>query len=147
MINSRSIKDLKILFVRTVTIRRRLWEAKLPARSPHKVPLLKRNTCALEMGFSTRQRPETHQQAAQSWFQTNRVQVMEWPTQSPDLSPIENLWADIKNAVYEAKPRNAEELWNVVQSSWAAVPVDRCQKLVDPRCEAVIRNHSYATKY
>lgn len=51
---------------------------------------------------------------------------MEWPAQSPDLNPIENLWADIKNAVHEAKPRNAEELWNVVQLSWAAIPVDRC---------------------
>uniref|UniRef100_A0A672R4W1 Uncharacterized protein n=1 Tax=Sinocyclocheilus grahami TaxID=75366 RepID=A0A672R4W1_SINGR len=38
-------------------------------------------------------------------------------TQSPDLNPIENL--------------NAEELWYVVQSSWAGIPVHRCQKSVD----------------
>uniref|UniRef100_A0A3P8T4K9 Tc1-like transposase DDE domain-containing protein n=1 Tax=Amphiprion percula TaxID=161767 RepID=A0A3P8T4K9_AMPPE len=81
---------------------------------------------------------------------TSKIQVMEWPAQSPDLNPTENLLADIKNAVHEAKPRNAEELWNVVQLSWAAIPVDRCQKLVDSmhhRCEAVIRNRGYATKY
>uniref|UniRef100_A0A3P8TPJ8 Tc1-like transposase DDE domain-containing protein n=1 Tax=Amphiprion percula TaxID=161767 RepID=A0A3P8TPJ8_AMPPE len=94
--------------------------------------------------------PKHTSKRAKSWFQTNRIQVMEWPAKSPDLNPIENLWADIKNAVYEAKPRNAEELWNVVQLSWAAIPVDRCQKLVDSmhhRCEAVIRNCGYATKY
>ena len=34
-----------------------------------------------------------------------------------DLDPIENLWGDIRNAVAETKPRNAEELWTVVQSS------------------------------
>ncbi len=50
---------------------------------------------------------------AASWFQTNKINVVEWPAQSPDLHPIENLWGDFKHAVSEAKPRNAEELWSV----------------------------------
>ena len=28
---------------------------------------------------------------ATSWFQMKRIEVTEWPAQSPDLKPIENL--------------------------------------------------------
>ena len=75
--------------------------------------------------------PKHTSKRAKAWFQMNRIQLMEWPAQSPDLNPIENLWADPKSAVLEAKPRNKEELWNTVQLTWDSIPVERCQKLVD----------------
>jgi len=75
---------------------------------------------------------------------------MEWPAQSPDLNPIENLWGDIKKGVFEAEPTNINDLWSVIERSWAAIPTKRYQILIDSmpkRCKAVIENKGYATKY
>ena len=74
----------------------------------------------------------------------------EWPVQSPNRNPIENLRGDIINAVSEAKPKNPQELWNLVCSSQPEMPVSRCQKLVDTtqrRGAAVVKNNGYATIY
>jgi hypothetical protein len=94
--------------------------------------------------------PKHTSKLAKKWFDDNKVTVMEWPAQSPDLNPIENLWGDIKKGVSVANPTNINDLWSVIERTWAAIPSERCQSLVNSmnrRCAAVIKNKGYATKY
>lgn len=84
------------------------------------------------------------------WLKDESIQVLEWPAQSPDLNPIENLWNDVKVMISRKKFSNLDDLWKGVQEAWNSIPKERCQKLVESmgrRCNAVIENHGYSTKY
>ena len=43
------------------------------------------------------------------------MQILQWPPNSPDLSPIENLWALMKNDIEAKKPNNTQELEVYIQ--------------------------------
>ncbi len=60
----------------------------------------------------------------------NSVTVLEWPSQSPDLNPIEHLWKDLKMAVHQRLPSNLTELERICKEEWQRIPKSRCEKLV-----------------
>ena len=52
------------------------------------------------------------------WFTTQRIRVMEWPSQSPDLSPIEHLWDELKRCMGRRNFGNADDLFQTMQEEW-----------------------------
>ncbi len=77
-----------------------------------------------------------------SGFNDHGVTVLDWPANSPDLNPIENLWSIVKRKMRDTRPNNADELKDTVKESWASIPPQQCHKLITSmprRTEAVIK--------
>lgn len=65
------------------------------------------------------------------WFAERKVVALQdWPPYSPDLSPIETLWAMLARRVSERAPFGEDELWQFVEEEFAAVPEETVTRLV-----------------
>jgi RNAse (barnase) inhibitor barstar len=89
---------------------------------------------------------------ARQWFENKGIEVLDWPSQSPDLNPIEHLWHHLKRqvAAYSTEARNIDELWERVQTEWEKIPVQVCVDLIESmprRVAAVLKARGGYTKY
>ena len=97
--------------------------------------------------------PKHKAAAVQKWLSNQPFSIIDdWPGQSPDLNPIEHLWAHLKRQLnrYEKASSGILELWERVQDEWWKIPPKTCQDLIESmprRCEAVIRAKGRWTKY
>ncbi|CAI2347895.1 unnamed protein product [Caenorhabditis sp. 36 PRJEB53466] len=83
------------------------------------------------------------------WFKSRRVNVMEWPSQSPDLNPIEHLWEELERRCANKRAKNCDEKSAQLQSEWNQIPMSTIDTLIDSmprRCQAVIDAKGFATK-
>lgn len=79
-----------------------------------------------------------------SWFAENGVEVMPWPALSPDLNPIENLWAYMQRKVYEGARSfdNEQLLMDKIKDIWDEIPqtiIDNLIGSMNKRMELVLK--------
>lgn len=76
--------------------------------------------------------------------------IRPWPSNSPDLNPIENVFAWLKVYVERAAPSTQQELEAAVRAAWESYPIESTERLMDSmtdRLQAVIDQEGRRIKY
>lgn len=70
----------------------------------------------------------------QTWLQGQDFETMEWPAKSPDLNPMENVWAKLAVMVYtsdKAPYTNLEQLKTAIKEAWEELSQEYLNSLVN----------------
>ena len=85
-----------------------------------------------------------------NFLRQNGVDMLDWPAQSPDMNPIENLWSFMSKSIEGKKPSNLDDLWILLQGAWNNIPqttIDGLFASMPSRMRCVIKARGYHTKY
>ncbi|CAJ0968241.1 unnamed protein product [Ranitomeya imitator] len=74
--------------------------------------------------------PKHTAKKTKAWFKRQKIKVLQWPSQSPDLNPIENLWKELKIKVHMRHPKNLDNLEKICIEEWAKITPETCAGLI-----------------
>ena len=94
--------------------------------------------------------PKHTARLTQQWLRDNKIDVLDWIGQSPDLSPIENLWTALERRVNRRHPKNKQDLWYVLQQEWNAIDLSVTRRLASSlpkRLDCVVKQRGGQIDY
>lgn len=90
--------------------------------------------------------------SVKKFLASKKIQILPWPGNSPDMNPIENLWAIIKRRLKTKNITTEDQLIKTVEKIWYEDPEIQslCPKLIESmpnRIDDNIANKGFHTKY
>lgn len=94
--------------------------------------------------------PKHTAKKTKEWLLYNARQMLPTPPQSPDINPIENLWAQLEVKIRKCSCSSRKDLIFNLRKCWAEIDSEYTYKLVESmprRLQAIIKAKGYPTKY
>ena len=88
--------------------------------------------------------PKHTAKKTKKWFKEHKVEVLPWPSQFPNLNPIEHLWNEVERRLRRLPelPTGKEDLWNKMVGVWNRIKDEFLDKLIESmpaRINAVLK--------
>jgi transposase len=88
----------------------------------------------------------------QKYLAKNHVHTLDWPAQSPDLNPIENLWRIMKLRISKRREyiKSRKDIVRILKEEWDKLTPEDYKKCITSwpkRMKEVIKNKGGATHY
>jgi transposase len=73
----------------------------------------------------------------QTFLEENEIRTIYHPPYSPDLNPIEKIWAHLKAKVMTREYKNLDDVLDKVIEEWENIPLKMINNLIDGHCSRV----------
>ncbi|CAF3374009.1 unnamed protein product [Rotaria socialis] len=94
--------------------------------------------------------PKHTSKIAKQFLEKEVPEMIDWPSNSPDINPIENMWSILKRRVEKQNPSNIDELDQFLHEEWQKVETNIINNLVNSmksRCLAIIDSKGERINY
>ena len=94
--------------------------------------------------------PKHTSKVAKQFLETEVPETIDWPSNSPDINPIENIWSILKRRVEKRKPSNIHELDQFLHEEWKKFEktiINNLVRSMKSRCLAIIESKGERINY
>jgi len=105
-----------------------------------------------EVVFQQDNDPKHTSKVVQNYLSNKHIVVLDWPSQSPDMNPIEHAWKTLKVKISErtVHAKSLDDVFDICKEEWNKLPLSFFQDLIlsmPRRVKALVTARGRHTKY